>query len=211
MSDGGVQRLNNVRSEVAILAELGERMLSGGPVDFAAFRQHKRLRQAIASSIPGMEALADMDKTRHEFTVGGRLLPNPVFNTPSARARFTVHHLEPVAQADFPFTLASIRSEGQFNSIIYEESDSYRGTDTRWCVLVGPADMERLQLNPGNKVTLRSAHGMMAAVTVFPFDLPPGSILAYYPEANVLIGTDHDPRSKTPAFKSVPVRVETAG
>jgi anaerobic selenocysteine-containing dehydrogenase len=39
------------------------------------------------------------------------------------------------------------------------------------------------------------------------FDLPKGSVLAYYPEANVLIGTEVDPRSKTPAFKSVPVEV----
>ncbi len=40
------------------------------------------------------------------------------------------------------------------------------------------------------------------------FDLPRGSVLAYYPEANVLVGTAVDPRSKTPAFKSVPVQVE---
>ena len=35
-----------------------------------------------------------------------------------------------------------------------------------------------------------------------------GSALAYYPEANVLCGTAVDPRSKTPAFKSVPVWIE---
>ncbi len=40
------------------------------------------------------------------------------------------------------------------------------------------------------------------------FDLPPGSALAYYPEANVLCGTAVDPRSKTPAFKSVPIWIE---
>ena len=34
------------------------------------------------------------------------------------------------------------------------------------------------------------------------------SALAYYPEANVLCGTAVDPRSKTPAFKSVPVWIE---
>ncbi len=40
--------------------------------------------------------------------------------------------------------------------------------------------------------------------TATAFDLPRGSALAYYPEANVLCGTAVDPRSKTPAFKSVP-------
>jgi len=32
-------------------------------------------------------------------------------------------------------------------------------------------------------------------------------VLAYYPEANILMGTEHDPRSKTPAFKSVAVAI----
>ncbi len=39
------------------------------------------------------------------------------------------------------------------------------------------------------------------------FDLPDGDLMAYYPEANRLIGPDKDPRSKTPAFKSVPVDI----
>ncbi|WDR03852.1 hypothetical protein PSQ19_07400 [Devosia algicola] len=37
------------------------------------------------------------------------------------------------------------------------------------------------------------------------FDLPRGSAMAYYPEANVLAGRDVDPRSRTPAFKSIAV------
>ena len=40
------------------------------------------------------------------------------------------------------------------------------------------------------------------------FDLPRGSALAYFPEANVLCGTAVDARSKTPAFKSAPVWIE---
>jgi len=48
----------------------------------------------------------------------------------------------------------------------------------------------------------------MQNVKVFEFDLPRGNVMAYYPEANVLIGTAHDPRSKTPAFKSVAVNIE---
>ena len=51
--------------------------------------------------------------------------------------------------------------------------------------------------------------GQMRGVATL-FDLPRGSVLAYYPEANVLVGTAVDPRSKTPAFKSVPVEVRAA-
>jgi anaerobic selenocysteine-containing dehydrogenase len=38
----------------------------------------------------------------------------------------------------------------------------------------------------------------------------PGSIAMYYPEANVLVPRRLDPRSKTPAFKSVAARVVPA-
>ena len=48
----------------------------------------------------------------------------------------------------------------------------------------------------------------MDSVTVRVFDIARGSVMAYFPEANVLTGTDVDPRSKTPAFKSTPVWFE---
>jgi anaerobic selenocysteine-containing dehydrogenase len=35
----------------------------------------------------------------------------------------------------------------------------------------------------------------------------PGNALMYYPEANTLVPRDVDPRSKTPAFKSVLVDI----
>lgn len=216
LSDGGIQRLRHVRSEVAILADLGERLMTARypdtqpPVDFAAFKRHKRVRQAIAASIPGMGQLAQIDDSKREFTIEGRLLHQPHFNTPNHKARFQIHSLPEATDPAYPFTLASIRSEGQFNSIIYEESDSYRGAQTRWCVFVGEGDRRQLGVNEGDTVTLRSPHGVMKALTVVPFDLPAGNLMAYYPEANILIGTERDPRSQTPAFKSVPVALELA-
>ncbi len=40
-----------------------------------------------------------------------------------------------------------------------------------------------------------------------PYDVRPGNAVMYYPEANVLVPRDVDPRSKTPAFKSVMVEI----
>ncbi len=48
----------------------------------------------------------------------------------------------------------------------------------------------------------------MEGVIIQPFDVARGSVMAYYPEANVLTGTEIDPRSKTPAFKATPVWFE---
>ncbi|HVL02192.1 MAG TPA: molybdopterin dinucleotide binding domain-containing protein, partial [Dongiaceae bacterium] len=80
--------------------------------------------------------------------------------------------------------------------------------DTRWSVLMNAKDMAALNVAKGGSVNLVSAVGRMDGVQAFPFELPRGNVMAYYPEANVLIGVERDDRSKTPAFKSVGVRVE---
>jgi hypothetical protein len=46
---------------------------------------------------------------------------------------------------------------------------------------------------------------MQALVRIAP--LPPGNLAMYYPEANVLIPREIDPRSATPVFKSTTARV----
>ena len=74
-------------------------------------------------------------------------------------------------------------------------------------MLLNAGDMADLGIAEGDPVTIASERGKMEALKAIPFDVPRGSALAYYPEANVLVGTEIDPRSKTPAFKSVPVWV----
>lgn len=208
LSDGGITRLANVRPEVQILCDFSQKLLPNCPLDFAQFKQHNTIRAAIAATIPGMTELKDIAHTKQEFTIQNRLLDQPEFKTESGKAKFLVGATPAqVTSHDFPFVLASIRSEGQFNSIIYEESDSYRGTDTRWSVLMNADDIAALKIKAGDAVKITSAYGDMKQVKVFAFNVPRGNVMAYYPEANILIGTEHDPRSKTPAFKSVAVRI----
>lgn len=210
LSDGGIRRIAAVRSEVALLADIAALLLPDSPVDFAAFKRHARVREAIAEVIPGMEALADIDVAREEFYVSGRVLHSPKFHTPDGRAHFVVPAASDTKEAGREFTLMSIRSEGQFNSIIYEEQDSYRGVHDRWTVLMNRQDVLELGLSPGDKVDIESDTGAMLAVPVKVFDLPRGNVAAYYPEANRLTTRDCDPRSHTPGFKSVPVSVRAA-
>lgn len=210
LSDGGITRLANVRPEVQILCDFAQKLLPDCPINFAQFKQHNNIRAAIAATVPGMSELKDIAETKQEFTIQNRLLDQPEFKTDNGKAKFLVGVAPAKITSDkFPFLLASIRSEGQFNSIIYEESDSYRGTDTRWSVLMNADDMLELDIKAGDAVNILSAHGEMLDVKVFSFNLPRGNLMAYYPEANILIGNEHDPRSKTPAFKSVAVNITT--
>lgn len=213
LSDGGITRLDNVRSETAILAELGQRLFSeraNNSIDFTAFHQHDTLREAIAKTIPGMAELQDIGVAKKEFHVQQRVLHKTEFKTKNQKAHFITHPI-PIAnphQTKYPFLLASVRSEGQFNSIIYEETDSYRHHARRDALLMSAADMQTLNLKSADLVDVTSRSGTLKKRRVQLFDLPAGSVLAYYPEANVLTSTDLDPRSKTPNFKSVPVNIK---
>lgn len=206
LSDGGIDRLDNVRPEVAIIADLARAVITEGPIDWLAFKQHRTIRETIARIVPGMEPLADIDVARQEFHIANRLMHTPAFRTADAKAHF-VTSPTPAPHAH-PLILTTVRSEGQFNSIIYERTDSYRGGATRWTVMLNSDDIAANGLEDGDTATLVSAHGRMENVTVKVFPISRGGVMAYYPEANRLTGTAVDPRSRTPSFKATPVWFE---
>ncbi|MCX5496391.1 FdhF/YdeP family oxidoreductase [Kaistia dalseonensis] len=205
LSDGGIRRLDNVRPESRILCQIGARLLPDSPIPFEGLAHHAKIREAIAAVVPGMEQLKDIEVAKQEFHVKNRLMHTPEFGTPDKRGHFVVTPTPTPERSRL--SLATVRSEGQFNTIVYEEEDSYRAKAGRDAVFLARDDMAAFGVSEGQVVTLASDTGRMRAV-VTPFDLPRGSAMAYYPEANVLVGTAVDPRSKTPAFKSVPVWIE---
>ena len=204
LSDGGITRLDNVRPETVILCDLAAQLVPDCPIDFSAFKQHSRVREAIAQIVPGLEQLADIDVAKREFHIRHRVMHAYEFGTPDNKAHFVV---TPTPLPATRLTLATVRSEGQFNTIIYEEQDSYRLKAGRDAIFLNRDDMAEFGLADGARITIASDAGRMQG-TATAFDLPRGSALAYYPEANVLCGTAVDPRSRTPAFKSVPIWIE---
>jgi anaerobic selenocysteine-containing dehydrogenase len=211
LSDGGPARHEGPRSEVAVIAELGQRVLGdSSPVDWAAMHECMSVRQLIARAVPGFESLATIDQTKQEFQLPGRTFHAPRFGTPSGKAQFAAVTIPPLAGGPGELRLMTIRSEGQFNTVVYEEEDIYRGQERRDVILMNEQDIERLGLESDQLVTVRSAAGVMTNIRVRPYDITAGNAAMYFPEANVLVPTTTDPDSKTPAFKAVPVTVAPA-
>jgi molybdopterin-dependent oxidoreductase alpha subunit len=227
MSDGGPRRLDGPRSEVEVIATVAERVMgkaeSGtqrvpgraegngapSPIDWAAMRSTALIRQSIAAIVPGFEKMAEMDRTRQEFQIGGRTFHEPRFATADGRARLHTHDLPELqgTGAD-ELRLMTVRSEGQFNTVVYEDEDIYRGVDRRDVILMHPDDLARFRLKDGERVTVRGPAGAMPGIRATEFAaIKPGNAAMYYPECNVLVGRGVDPQSKTPAFKGVTVRV----
>jgi molybdopterin-dependent oxidoreductase alpha subunit len=208
LSDGGTARHPQARSEVSILAELGQRVFPADPrLDWATMHSHKAIRELIADLIPGYEELKNIDGTRQEFHVPGRAVRNYQFPTPSGRAKFHVAQLPGRRLQPGQLQLMTLRSEGQFNSVVYDEEDIYRGQERRDVILMHPDDIRGLGLTTDQRVCIRSSAGEMRYILVRPFDIRPGNAAMYYPEANLLVPHDVDPLSKTPAFKSIAVSI----
>lgn len=210
LSDGGPARYDGPRSEVEIVAHLAGAVLgTPGPIDWQAMADARRIREAIAAVVPGFEAMAQIDATKQEFQVGGRTFHAPTFATPDGRARLHVHDLPDLAGDGRTLRLMTVRSEGQFNTVVYEDHDLYRGIEGRDVILLHPDDIRRLGLADGQRITVRSETGTMPGIRIIAFgNIRPGNALMYYPEANVLVGRAVDPQSKTPAFKNVLVTIE---
>jgi len=212
LSDGGIRRHEGLRSEVQVIARLAELVLGDhGPIDWRSMQDHGRIREAIARIVPGFDEIGQIDRTKQEFQIAGRTFHTPRFPTPSGRAQLFVHDLPELKGTNGQLRLMTVRSEGQFNTVVYEDYDLYRGQDRRDVVLLHPEDIERLGLAVDQLVTVRSETGALANIRVRAFSkIKPGNALCYYPEANVLVPREVDAASRTPAFKGVVVCIEAA-
>ena len=229
LSDGGPRRHAGPRSEVEIIAEMGERVLDSSPgyppggsaprdadltrsvratIDWASMRSTGKIRQAIAKVVPGFAQLAQIDRTKQEFHIPGRTFHQPKFATADGKAILHLHELPELAGGENTLRLMTVRSEGQFNTVVYEDEDLYRGQERRDVILLHPEDLRRLNLTENQRVTVSSAAGELRGILARSFpEIRAGNALMYYPEANVLVPRHADPHSRTPAFKSIVVSV----
>lgn len=210
MSDGGPRRVPGPRSEVEVIAEIGARVCPDAQgIDWQAMRQTATIRHWISQVVPGYEKVDTIEKTKEEFVVNGRIIHEPKFPTSDGRAVMHVHSLpELIGNGDNELRMMTVRSEGQFNTVVYEEEDLYRNQERRDIILMHPDDLKRLGLRHDQRVTVRSDTGVMHGLLARGYEkMRAGNALTYYPESNVLVSRHVDPHSKTPAFKNVIVTV----
>ena len=202
-------------SEPRIVAGLAKAALAPNPkVDWDAWAgDYAKIRDAMEATWP--EVFSLYNERLHQ--PGGFQRPIAAarreWHTTSGRATFvTPGDLSERADAYGVLRLFTIRSNDQFNTTIYGYDDRFRGVDgTRRVVFIHRADIARLGLRRGQKVTLSTAvdDGVVREVgglKLVPCSIPKGSCAAYFPECNPLVPLWHHAEgSKTPAFKSIPV------
>ncbi|WP_293855285.1 FdhF/YdeP family oxidoreductase [uncultured Alsobacter sp.] len=213
---------DHLLSEPAIVAGIAKATLPPNPkVDWDRWvADYGTIREDIARTYP--DEFHDFNDRL--FTPGGFYRGNAahdgVWKTDDGKAHFTppaVLCATGWPAAEGRMRLITLRSNDQFNTTIYGFSDRLRGIEGRRDVLlINPAEMARHGLAAGQRVGLRGdapdgAHREVGHLEVVPFDLPDGCVAGYYPELNPLVPLSlHDWKSKTPAYKSVPVRIVPA-
>jgi len=216
----------DLRSEPWIVAHLAKATLDGkGRVPWDAWvANYASVRDAIEATYPSTFARFNA----RLFEPGGFARPVPArerrWNTPNGKANFiTPSRLFAGMQApagnaaDDVLQLTTLRSNDQFNTTIYGYSDRFRGVEgTRMVVFMNAGDVGRLGLHAGQSVDLHTAvdDGVLRVVhglRIVPYDIPAGCAAGYFPECNPLMPLwHHDPESKVPGYKAVPVRVSAS-
>jgi molybdopterin-dependent oxidoreductase alpha subunit len=204
-------------SESAIVARLARATLGArSTVDWDALvADYDRIRDLIERVIPIFDRYNE--RVRHP---GGFSLPSAarerVFLTATGRAHFTVHPLPRRDLAPGQLVLTTVRAHDQFNTTVYAPNDRYRGIrNGRRVIFMNAEDMRERELAAGAAVDITSHHAgeqrHAPRFRVVPYDVPRGSAVAYFPEANVLVphGSVAD-TSNTPASKSIVVTVRRA-
>lgn len=209
-------------AEVNFITELAHRLHGDQPVDWRRLQDTHYVRQLIAQTIPGYEKIGDLDKTREEFTISGRIFTTPQFPTPSGEAQM---QLTPIPELTLPsptdfgiaepspalvIALITGRSYAQHNTVVYRTADKYRGMPHRHCILLNPEDVQRAGLTDHQWVTVRGEAGELENIEIICGDVRQGAGLMFYPEANVLMQAKIDPRAGTPAYKRVPALIYAA-
>ena len=165
------------------------------------------MRELIGKLVPGYEGMSGINESKTEFHVTGRAVSDYKFPTESGRARFHAPAMPENTVAEHELRLMTVRSEGQFNSVVYDDEDLYRGQERRDVILMNAEDMRAMGLKVDQPVKVTSECGELRMILPRPFDVRRGNALMYYPEANFLVPHKVDPLSKTPGFKGVPISV----
>ena len=221
LNDPGKTHLPNADlvAEVDFITELAHRLHGNIPVDWRRLKDTQYVRQLIAQTIPGYEAIGNIDATGKEFTIAGRIFTTPHFPTASGKAQMQSTSLPTLTlpqPQDFGVhasvqglvvALLTGRSYGQHNTVVYRTGDRYRGMPHRHCILMNPDDVAQAGLTDHQRVTVQGDADKLEHIEIICGAIRRGAALMFYPEANILMKAKIDPRSKTPAYKRVPVLV----
>jgi molybdopterin-dependent oxidoreductase alpha subunit len=199
-------RIGEAMAEWEIFMRVGEAALAAEKRHLIHFDSADQIRAEMDRVMPLYQGIASLHREGDSVQYGGQLLcSNGVCaNLPGGRARFSPVEPPPLyAQSGADgnrFYLATRRGK-QFNSMVFDSRDPLTGSKSRDEIFISPEDAARLDLRNGDGVRLLSEAGEMQGVCRLA-PVVSGTLQAFWPEANVLIGNRLDPASREPDYNA---------
>ncbi|HEY8448467.1 MAG TPA: FdhF/YdeP family oxidoreductase [Thermomicrobiales bacterium] len=195
------RRIGEARPEWEIFLDLARRVRPD-LADRLTYPNTRALREEIARVVPMYDGIQHLRKTGDQVQYGGpHLCAGWKFPTPDGKARFAPVPLPRIELPEGKF-LVSTRRGKQFNSMVHERTDAITGA-ARDAVFMNGADAARLGLREGDRIRLRSEHGVFEGrVKLAP--VTPRNLQVHWPEGNVLLDpVRRSPRSRIPDYNAV--------
>ena len=192
-------RVPAARDEWRVLVDVAQRVRPDH-AGHIAFVSTEEIREEIARVIPFYAGIERLRQKGDHFQWGGeRLGEDGRFPTPDGKAHFTPLVAPENGHAEGSFRLTTRRGR-QFNSMTFGARDPLAGCE-RDAVILSAEDVTRLGLVEGAPVIVRSASGEVRG-RIRLGQIPPGTVVMYWPEANVLIRRGVvDPECGIPAYR----------
>ncbi|MGF6857031.1 FdhF/YdeP family oxidoreductase [Paraburkholderia sp. CI3] len=211
----------HLKSEPAIVAGIARATL--GPDSHVEWEHlvasYDRIRDKIEIVYPIFQAYNERIRVPGGFHLASSARER-VWATSTGRANFLVFKgldEDPVQSDPDALWLTTMRSHDQYNTTLYSHSDRYRGVfGQRDVIFLNPRELQKRKLRAGDRVDVYalSTDGIERVIggfMVIEYGLPDGCCGAYYPEANPLVPLyAFDQKSRTPSYKSVPVKIMRA-
>ncbi len=223
LNEPGTSHLNtpetDLISEIELITEIADRLLGKNPINWKGLQDTSYIRELIAKTIPGYQKIGEIDQTKTEFTIDGRIFTQPRFNTANGKAQMKVTPLPELMIPDKEFfgvkedsegivlILGTGRGYGQHNTVVYNTADKYRGMPHRHCILMNREDIKNGGFTENQRVKVKGDAGELDNIEIIAGNILQGTAFMFYPEANILFKAQIDPFAETPAYKRVPIFV----
>jgi len=177
-------RIEEARSEWEIYIDLAKRV-KPEEKHLIHFEDAAEIREEIAKTAPNYDGIQHLKERGDVFQWGGAwLCEDGICPTPDGKGNLIPVEIPELRKPE-GHVYVTTRRGNQFNSMIYDEKDSFNAAD-RYDVMMSEVDGEKHDIKEGDAIVVYNKYGVFNGRAKF-VPIREGNIELFWPEGNVLI------------------------
>src|SRR5690625_1303836 len=177
-------RIEEARSEWEIYIDLAKRV-KPEEKHLIHFENAAEIREEIAKTAPNYDGIQHLKERGDVFQWGGAwLCEDGICPTPDGKGNLIPVEIPELRKPE-GHVYVTTRRGNQFNSMIYDEKDSFNAAD-RYDVMMSEIDAQKHDIKEGDAIVVYNKYGTFNGRAKF-VPIREGNIELFWPEGNVLI------------------------